>query len=301
MGGSSGGGGSSSGKVDYPEYIKAAHNDWLDNTGADTMTSSIVDLMNAAIGASPFAAAIAYDPTDDLAAAWAAVCAFNSVVDAMDHESDWLSAMSAATTEFENNLIDDTFIADEVTSFLQLQADLIEYQVLPKFRGGYRDANAVMSSAFAIGEAVIWGMSNRDVAKYHTELSLRLNMAKVELVTKSAEVMLNSQIARVDFEKAVAHISVEAKRIDIVASKEEADQQMSWDESDALWDMKAYHYGVEVMAGISGAISSSSSDQPSTGQSALGGALSGAAAGAMVGGVPGAIIGGVLGLGASLL
>jgi len=296
-----GGSGGSSGKVDYPDYMEAVHADWLNATGTDTIEASITELMNAAIGSSPFSGATAYDPATPLSDAWTAVCALDTLADAMDHEVDWASAMAAATSEFEDNLIDTTYLADEVTAFAQALDDNITYQVLPKFKSGYRDANAVLSSAFAIGEAVIWGMRNRDVAKYSSELRMKLNLGKIELVTKSAEVMLNAQIARVDFEKAVAHMSVEAKRIHIVATKEEEDQQIAWDEDDALWDMKALHYGTKVMAAIAGGVSGQGTDQPSTAQSAIGGALSGAAAGAMVGGIPGAVIGGLLGLGAALL
>ena len=132
--GGSGGGGSSTGKTDYPEYMKDAHKDWLDNTGSDTMTSSIVDLMNAAIGSSPFAAAVAYDPAADLALAWDAVCAFNNLIDNLDHEADWLSAMSAANDEFNNNIIDPSWIEDEVNSFAQIQENNITYQVTSSAR-----------------------------------------------------------------------------------------------------------------------------------------------------------------------
>ena len=34
--GGSGSGGGGSGRVDYPDYIKTGHNDWLDSTGTDT-------------------------------------------------------------------------------------------------------------------------------------------------------------------------------------------------------------------------------------------------------------------------
>lgn len=58
-----GGGGGSSGKVDFPDHMKVAHKDWLDGTGTDTMTSSVVDLMNTAMtGASPYNGYTPVDP-----------------------------------------------------------------------------------------------------------------------------------------------------------------------------------------------------------------------------------------------
>lgn len=303
MGGGSGssGGGGSSGRVDYPDYMKTVHNDWLDQTGSDTITASVTEIMNTALATSPFATAIAYDPTTPLADAWTAVCAFNTLADAMDHESDWLSAMSAALTEFENNVINDTYLYDDMQAYSEIMNDQIENEILPRFKAGYRDANAVQSSAFAIGTALIYAMKNRDVAKYGADLKFKLHLQKTELVARSAEVMLKSQMSRVQFEQAVTHFSVEAKRIHIAAMKEETDQQVAWDESDALWDLKTFKYGAQVLAAISGAVGGTGESQPSTGSSVLGGAMSGAAAGSMISPGWGTAIGAALGAGAALL
>ncbi len=63
MGGSNGGG--SSGKVDFPDHMKVAHKDWLDDTGSDNMTFSVVDLMNTAMaGASPYNGYVPKNPDD---------------------------------------------------------------------------------------------------------------------------------------------------------------------------------------------------------------------------------------------
>src|SRR5574343_604290 len=61
------GGGGSSGKTDYPEYMKKVHADWLngadsDGSGGVSLSTDITTVMDAAIGASPFATATAYDP-----------------------------------------------------------------------------------------------------------------------------------------------------------------------------------------------------------------------------------------------
>lgn len=466
-GGSGGGGGS--GKVEYPSYMTTVHNDWLDATGTDTIELSVTEAMDAALGASPWSSATAYDPTTPLTDAWTAVCALNTLVDALDHETDWSSAISAAlsdvdstidpdteltagraaitaldtlvdaldhesdwasalaavVTQFDtsidadteladgwsaitafNTLIDaldheadwasalaiaitgyddsvddSTKIDDNVQAFAQVLHEDLDNVQLPKWRAGYRDANAVLSSAYPIGEAVIYGGHQRDVAKYATDLRLKsregrsawllqavkdmlgsqlkrtefeqavaqlssehkikahtirvqatsagtsdamksqamrvdgekavaeissgfemkAHAIRTEAITKSAEVMLRQQMMRVEYEKAVASLSVEAKRIHIVAEKEETDQNYTFDENDARWDLETYQYGANVLAAIGGGTVGTSSKRPSAASSALGGALSGASAGAMAGGPMGAVIGGVLGLGAALL
>lgn len=297
MGGTSGGG--SSGKVEYPTYMQTVHNDWLDNTGNDTMTSSINDLMEAAIGSSPWDGATAYDPTTPLTDAWNAVCALNTLVDALDHETDWSSAISAAVADVDgtidpateltlgraniaalNTLIDaldhegdwesafaavvaqfDTSINgttaladgwsaisafntlidaldheadwasalaiaitgfgtiedddddewDDVQAFSQVMYDDLQYNKLPDFRAGYRDANAVLSSAFTIGESVIFGMHQRDVAKYATSLRERKKDDKNQWLLEAVKSMLDYNLKRADFERAVAQLSSEHK------------------------------------------------------------------------------------------
>lgn len=300
MGGSGGG---SSGKVDYPDYMKAVHEDWLSQDGSDAIESSVTEIMSAALGSSPFASTTVYDPDTELGTAWTAVGAFNTVVDAMDSEVDWTSAIAAAVSEFDANVFESTQLDDEINAFKQTLDDQLDYIDIPKFEAGMRDANSVLSSAFAIGKAVIFGMHNRNIAKFSADLRTKVSVGRLEWVLKAAETMLSNQVSRVEFEKTVAALSVEAKRIHIVAKKEECDTQIKIDESDARWDLEVFQYGSNVLSSIGGGTASTAGGKMSPMASALGGALSGAALGAQVtGGNPyGAMIGGVLGLGMSLL
>ena len=298
-GGSGGGGGS--GKIEYPTYMSTVHNDWLDKTGTDVIELSVTEAMDAAIGASPWTSAAAYDPATPLADAWTAVCALNTLADALDHETDWSSAIAAAISDYDGSVVDEDKLDDDINAYAQVQQDNIDYVILPKLRAGYRDANAVLSSAFPIAEGVVWGMHVKDVGKYATDLRLKNHILRSEWVLKAAETMLKNQMMRVEFEKAVAHLSVEAKRIHIVATKEQTDQDYTFDENDAKWDMEAFQYGANVLAAIGGGTVGPGNKRPSAASSAIGGALSGAAAGAAVGGPVGGVIGGVLGLGAALL
>ena len=295
MGGSgSGGGGGGSGRVEYPEYMQTQHETWL---------TDIDGVMDTAIGGSPYTGVDAFDPTDPLADAWTAVCAFNTVTDALDHESDWLSAITAARSEYDDNVVDTTQIDDDVNAFAQVLDDNINYVQLPQLKAGYRDANAVLSSAFPIAEAVLRGMAVRDVAKYATELRVKNHFLRAEWIAKAADRMLTSLLQRVVFEESVARISVEAKRIHIVAFKEQVDQDLDIDAKDGRWDLETYQYGANMLAAIGGGTAQTGQKEPSKASSALGGALSGAAMGMQLsGGNPyGAAIGGALGLAASFL
>ena len=78
--GSSGGGGGSSGKVSYAQFMEDRLEIMLD--------ACIVDTDTARAGNSPFFAAAAYNPSTPLAAMETSVGAFNTLVDALAHESD---------------------------------------------------------------------------------------------------------------------------------------------------------------------------------------------------------------------
>ncbi len=349
-------GGGSSGKVDYPTYMKTVHGQLLDNNGADTPSSSVVDALNSALSNSPWSGESAFDPTTPLADMWTAVCSYDTVVNSLSHSTDWLDAMDNARSEIDANYYSDNYVANALLSFMQdvgasltslangidlvisddvIDADIdayarqlddeIDNNALVKFRSGMRDINAVNSSAFVLGEALILGMKGRDVAKYSSNLRLNafnvrnqmivdlsgkvVNLIQLKLADRQernkvivsiADQMIKSLLARVDFEKSVAMISVDAKTKHIIAQKEATSENLSIAESDAKWDIELFQYAGNMLAAIGGGTGGAGQKQPSTAQSALAGAASGAAAGAAFG--PwGAVIGGAIGAGAALL
>ena len=292
-GGSSGGG--SSGQVSYPAYMETIHSTWLDAVAALIVT--------AVSGGSPFASTVAYDPTASVAIMVAGVGAFNTAVDALSDESDWEAKIDAAKTKLDAAVFDTTYVNADIVAFQAQVDDVLASDILPKFQTGMRDINAVYTSSFVMGEAVINGMSQRDVNKYASALRLNFNTQRNDAIVKSADTMVQNLLKRVEFERAVAHYTIEAQRLGIVAFKEQADQDVVLTDMDARWDLEMYAYAVNMLGGISGGtVSTSGNAGMSKTQSALSGALSGAAAGAMVsGGNPyaigaGAVIGGIGGL-----
>lgn len=289
---SGGSGGGSSGKVDYPEYMKTQHETWL--------TALNTDITTARAGDSPYTTAAAYDPTVPLAAMDTAVCAFNTVVDALNNESDWNSAMTQAKTTIDA-LISDTYINADVDAFADKLDDQVDNITIPKFQRGMQDINAVQTSAFALGEALIYGMRDRDVAKYTSDLRLKSSLMRNELIAKGASEMLQALLTRADLEKAVAHYTLEYNRMYIVAKKDQIDQDYEYDELDAKWDLEMFQYGGNMLAAIAGAATSQGTPERSHTASAIGGALSGAAAGTAISPGWGTAIGAALGLASSFL
>ncbi len=335
MGGSSGGGGGGSGVVDYPAYMTTFHEGVLGAgaMGAETMTAA----MAAAYGASPWAGAVAYDPAADIIDYEAAVTDFAAILAGIDDVVDWTAFYTQAGASIDIGDITDTanvngiteaLIVADVDAFADNLDDEITTKVLPRFQSGMRDINAVVSSAFVIGEAVIEGFRDREVAKHGSELRLsarhknadiglenerlhleveKFNVFKeIDLVkarVMAADQMLRLMLQRISFEDGYTKTFIEASRIKIVANKEEIDAGLIMSQKDALWDLEVFQHGANLLASIGSGVAGTKGNEPSQMQSVLGGAMSGAAAGAMVsGGNPyGIAIGAVLGAGSAFL
>lgn len=278
-----GGGGGGSGAVDYPDYMKTWHGDALNDGGADTLTSSVTDVINAALGNSPFTGLNAYDPDNDITNMLASADDMQTLVDLLSNGTT-LDTLIA-------DILDTTRIDNMVTAYANDLDDRLIATILPRFEAGMRDINAVVSSAFVIGRALIEEEEDRQVAKYGGALYLK----------GASDDAIKVIGMKLEYQKVVSQLIVDTYRLKIVAKKEEVDENMKIDENDALWDLSLFQYGSNVLGAIGGGTVSPRAKEPSTAQSVLGGALSGAAAGAMVGGPYGAVIGGVLGAAAGLL
>ena len=298
--GSSGGG--SSGKVSHSAYLEACHNDWLDHTGVDTIEKSITEVMDSAIGNSPWTGKFAYNPDAAIASYEAGVTAFAALLAGLSDITDWNAFYANAALTIDG--VGDANIAADVAAYADVLDDDIAARVLPRFRRGMQDINAVVSSAFPIGEAIIEAFQARDVAKYAATLRSALGDKRLQAVDQ----MMNMMARRIGWEESYVRLLVESKRIKIVAKKEQTDQDATIDEADAKWDLEVFQYGGNLMASIGGGTAIPNMAKKNVGASVLGGAVTGAAAGAYVGSVVpgigtavGAVVGGVLGAAAGLL
>jgi len=279
-----GGGGGSSGQVDFPLYMKRIHEDWMDRTDRDDIETSVTAVMNTALGSSPFASAVAYDPDSDLTAMAGHVTKFQTLV----------NLLSSGTTldTLVANVLSDSTISDLSDAFDDDLSDQLDANVYPRFEAGMRDINSVMSSTFVIGRAVIEDGRVRESAKFLANLRYKF----------ASDDALRLIGMKLQYQQSLTQMGIENGRIKIVAKSEEEIQNTKYDEADAKWDLEVFQFGSNVLASISGA-AHYVPDKAATNktQSAIGGALSGAGMGFMVGGPMGAAIGGAIGLAGGLL
>ena len=288
------GGGGSSGKVAYPDYVEAVHEDWLRQT-SDTINYSVTDLMNDAVGNSPFASATPYDPDTDIAAFIAAVGDLDTLVGQFISGTSANVSLPTAMTDADIQADIDALEAQLTT----LKDNRLTGTILPRFEAGMRDINSVVASAFVIGRATIESDADmevtRDVASHGSKLRISVRATDVQV----AETTLKAVMGKVEFQKALSQLMVEAYRIKIVAKKEESDTMQEYDVADAKWDLETFQYGANLLAAPSGGVGVPSGKR-STATSAIGGALSGAAMGAVAGMAMGGPVGMLAGAGAAL-
>lgn len=306
--GSSGGG--SSGAVSYPSYIYTPHAQWINDDGSDTLTAdSMMTLINDNQGNSPWVSHGPYDPDTDITAMESAITVFSGILAGIVDTTNWASFFTQAETSVgeisDITNVPDADINDAVDAFSDQRSDELTAKVLPRFQGGMRNINAVQSSAFVIGEAVIEAFNDRDVASYSANLRMKamdISVQLKQLHINASNQMLNLMLNRINWQDMLMKTTIEQKRMKIIAKVEENEIDMEIDHKDAMWDFDLFQHGANLMGGpAGGTVVPGSGSKTSKTSSAIGGALSGAAAGATIGaptgiGAPvGATIGGVLG------
>lgn len=281
-GGGSGGGGSS-GAVDYPTYMKTWHAAALgigvDGTG-NTLGSNIADVIDAKIGNSPFAALTPYDPASAVATINSSIADLKAVVDAFAGKADWGDIVHRAAISLDDEVFGTREVDAEIAAFNAIMDAEVRNVVLPRFRRGMQDINAVSSSAFVVGQALIESSVQRDKAKYAADLRLQNHKERAAGIMAGIDEIVKLIISKIDMHRVLTQSTLEANRLAIIAFKEETDQDIHLSELDGRWDLEVWNYAGNMMASI-GAASVRTGQQTSPMLSALGAGMAGV--GALIG------------------
>lgn len=291
MGGSGGGsGGGTSGKVDYPDYMKMLHANMLSGT-VDPVAGPIIEHFTAgnclynsielAQATSPYTGEDAYDPDTDIALFIAALATFSSTVNGLS--TTWSSYVTNAITGADA-AIDDASIDAVTTAHGAVLDDRLQSDILPRFQTGMRDINAVISSSFVVGEAILEAFAARELADFDAKLRVQSYGQRIQLIAQGVREGISLKQLKLAYSESVSRLTTEAYRIKVVMKKEELDEHFEILFKDYTWGIELYQYGANAMGSIAGSAVSAGNKGPSKFQSALGGAMSGAATGAMLSG-----------------
>lgn len=350
-----GGGGGTSGAVDFPQHMKDAHIDWLGDTSL--LTVDLTDVMDTAlgVGGNPWESASMTDPETDLAEIETRFAELDTALDSLGIETDWTTLVDAVVTKVDTagvltdvdvasiiedaragttlelreavqaaiEVLDDVTIRSAVRAF-ERRSDTARIRSVNRFAGTMSDINAVQSSAFMLGMALIESQHLQSVDEfdaqlttelyrgavaahidaYKTDFSLRLQermeakRTRDIILRDASSYLYQSLFSKVDMNRAVTTTLSEIKRLRFVATQEFETTDFDLDYKAAAWDFEVFANASNVLASISGA-AAVLPEKKSRAASALGGAVGGAAAGAGLGPVGiagGALLGGLGGL-----
>lgn len=279
--GSSGGSSSSGGgtyTMRYADYIETHHKTFLN----DTYT-----YRGGVIKANPFSGREDVPVDDGFFGVGYALSSFPALFDmygkfvaGLDVDALWEEILVGTTTE-------SAAAASLVSTESKLLNDELYTKILPQYMAGMRDLNAINSSSFIVGKALLMDTKYKQVAKFSAELKWKLIGTAVDRY--KSHLAWNMEVVNT-YSSILKHFF--AAKLDVERFNYEANSK------NALWPLTVMDYERANLGALQGAIKQST-DKDSG--SFLGGALSGAAAGGMIAGPWGALGGAVLGGVASLL
>ena len=276
---------------DYPTYMTDYHEDWLSG-------------INSAMSAASFPTLTVYDPATDLATMLTAINTFEALVAAIDEHTDYDTIYANATNLADTYFDPAAYIAARVTAHSTTLDTELNTKVYPRFLAGMRNINAVLSSAFVIGQAAIAQDKLDKVAKFQSDMELQVISKRVEVIQAIAAEMMRLKLQKLEFNRAIAAMTLDYARLVISAKEDEYVETKSAAIEALKWPLEKYKYGANLLAGITGGVSGTAAAEGSKSARIIGSALSGAAAGAMIGAATigggggegiGAVLGAVLG------
>jgi hypothetical protein len=289
-----GGGGTQT--IRYAPHIEQAHKRILDESGGVVPQRGVFRVLNDLFDKSPYKEYETYDiddaffgrvPGNDTTTY--EVRNFPSLYDMFGKFMAGLDVHTLWGDVYED-VIHGPEIAAAVTAQSELVQNEINTKVLPSFLAGMRDINAVQSTTFVIGKAIIADGYTRSINEFQT----RLRLSAVEL---------SGQLWRshLDWDKAVIGTYMEMTKLYYATRLDVDNRQMEYLAKDRLWNMDLFDEPRAMLGALNGAAAANQKNRPSQAMSAISGALSGAAAGSAIAPGYGTAIGAVLGLGASFI
>jgi hypothetical protein len=182
-------------------------------------------------------------------------------------------------------------IANSIDAHSALLRDEIDIKVLPAFLAGMRDINAIQSTSFIIGKAIIYDTHTKVVSEY----GANLRIAALDLSYKI-------WFKHLDWSAGVVGTYSELFKLYFATKMENDARQLEYKVKDALWDLGLFEYARAFTGALNGAAATTGRNEPSQLVKSLSGVISGAATGTMAGGFPyGTAVGAGAGLAGSFM
>lgn len=351
-------GGGTVGKIGFPAYMEAAHTDWI---GPNNLTTTLINVMETAFTnpgpstGNPWENHALIDPATDLAKVDTTYDDLELNINGLDEKLDWKGIVDEAVTKVDTagvlkdidlssifvSIRSDTDLTVEAAiskALSMVESDLVDSLVdqfekrstkqkarlINRFNSTMADINAVQSSAFLFGTALIEAEHLNNVNNFQAQVNLELfrqgidtyvrliatdleSRIRTEVVNKThrdqtlengVQLMTRLLINKVDFKTKKTALLSELKRVKFLQQTEFELKDAALDHNFAQWDFEVFGHGIQILGGLGGGSFIPPTASPLA--SAISGGLSGAATGALAGsalGPPGAAIGAIIGAG----
>ena len=290
--------------IEYPSYMQNMHELWLDGVvvGTAVETGGVALAIKNARTTNPFTGLTGYDPGTDITAMAAAITAFQAIVTAMDAHANYDTYHDAAAAQIDAKISPDAYILARVAAHAAALDSDLNAKVIPRFNAGMRDINAVQTSAFVIGRALIEYDRDDKVDKFMVDMRFQADAKRGDLIQNAAAEMIRLHLQKIELGRVIAALTIDELRLKIAANADYKTEVKALAADLGRWPLEIYKYGANMLASIGGGTTSSvPMDGNKTARiigSGLSGAIAGATIGASFGGSGagyGALIGGALG------
>jgi len=181
-------------------------------------------------------------------------------------------------------------VANSIAAHSALLRDEVDIKIMPNFLAGMRDINAIQSSVFIVGKALIYDAHTKAVS----EFGANLRIAALDLSFK----LWNKHL---DWDSTVIKTYSDMYKLYFAVKFDNDRSELEYKVKDVLWDLGLFEYARAFTGTLNGAAATTGRNEPSQLMKSLSGTISGAATGYQVGGEYGAIAGAALGLAGSFI
>lgn len=290
---------------DYPSYMKTWHSAALGDPGGIDITNSAA--MNEVLdGVSPYSSLSLIDGGEVLFGNGKDISDFSPSVSTFSSLSQ--IDLTSIILQYRNNsqvsslLFNPISLVGGVTNANSslVQSDFNQIKI-NQFHSAMRDINAVMSSGFIVGEAVIWSQKSRVLSEAMGDSELRLKGIQdlVQGTVEDSQLQLRSSVLNFELQKDITNITQQFTQFYGVMRVTLDNNNLELIAKDKLWRVKVFQYGGNFLGSLHGsAVSVETGADPHSSLNIAEDTVTGLTWGARIGsffGPWGTVIGGAIG------
>jgi len=259
---------------------------------------NVLTEMGIAKNLNPYTGVEAYDPDAILDEINTAVADFYSITSDLDPEQRLAAAVYAALEATEQDVTDETAIAEAVARH-RARTEEGYQRTVAQVASSYLGGRAVMSGGFDAGMSLIGNQRETEIADYSAKLGMMSREQRIQLSVTWANQYMQFLQLELQTKQAAVTIAMQAGQFAIAAKTDQIVADLQFDEMEVKWTLNLFEYSSMVQSSFAGAgpIPKQSGILQrfigSLGGNALASIGIGVAVGTAVGGVPGGVIGGV--------